>query len=395
MGDATFPTDGSWAADLGGVHVEFAAGGLDRLGETVRSLPGTPIDAGTRVLVVTDSGLVEAGHAERALVSLRAAGLEPAVFDGARENPTTEDVDRGVEAARAHGTELLVALGGGSAMDCCKGINFLITQGGEMEDYWGVDKATQPMLPSLGVPTTGGTGSEAQRFALISRASDHRKMACGDRKARFRTVILDPDLLATVPHSVAAVTGLDAVSHAVEAFVTRRRNPVSKVFALESWRRLERSLERYLDDPSNADARANSGADGRFRFLDVPPGTYTMSIRAKDHSPLTTEPFEVTEGTQVDRGVVALEMGASLEGRVINIPPNSDGEQPAYTMIRLQNVDGETLHYGSVSRSGKYRFGDLTPGTYRVVVSLPGGEDRTSDAISVNAGAPTNFDFVL
>lgn len=148
-------------------------------------------------------------------------------------------------------------------------------------------------------------------------------------------------------------------------------------------------------DFSNADARANSGADGRFRFLDVPPGTYTMSIRAKDHSPLTTEPFEVTEGTQVDRGVVPLEMGASLEGRVVNIPPNSDGEQPVYTMIRLQNVDGETLHYGSVSRSGKYRFGDLTPGTYRVVVSLPGGEDRTSDAISVNAGAPTNFDFVL
>ncbi|MEM8934340.1 MAG: iron-containing alcohol dehydrogenase, partial [Acidobacteriota bacterium] len=226
MSHATFSTDGQWAADLGGVHVEFAAGGLDRLGETARSLPNTPIDAGTRVLVVTDPGLVEAGHAERALVSLRAAGLEPAVFDGARENPTTDDVDHGVDAARAHGTELLVALGGGSAMDCCKGINFLLTQGGAMEDYWGVDKASQPMLPSLGVPTTGGTGSEAQRFALISRASDHRKMACGDRKARFRTVILDPDLLATVPRSVAAVTGLDAVSHAVEAFVTRRRNRI-------------------------------------------------------------------------------------------------------------------------------------------------------------------------
>lgn len=249
--------DGRWAVDLGGVHVEFGAGGLDRLGEAARGL----VAEGSRVLVVTDPGLVAAGHVERALDALDAAGLQAAVFDGARENPTTEDVDRGVAAARSHDLDvtggLLVALGGGSAMDCCKGINFLLSQGGSMEDYWGVDKATQPMFPSIGVPTTGGTGSEAQRFALISRASDHRKMACGDRKARFRTVLLDPDLLATVPRSVAAVTGLDAVSHAIETYVTRRRNPVSQVFARDAWRRLERSLEDYLADPANSRARAD------------------------------------------------------------------------------------------------------------------------------------------
>ena len=144
-----------------------------------------------RVLVVTDPGIVAAGHAQRGIDSLTAAGLTTETFDGARENPTTDDVNAGLEIARRFKPEMIVGLGGGSSMDCAKGINFLLSNGGEMKDYWGVGKATRDMLPMIAVPTTSGTGSEMQSFALISDAETHVKMACGDKRASCRIAILD------------------------------------------------------------------------------------------------------------------------------------------------------------------------------------------------------------
>src|SRR5205085_7759555 len=111
--------------------------------------------------------------------------------------------------AREFKPDVIVGLGGGSAMDCAKGINFLLTNGGRMPDYWGVNKATKPMLPMIAVPTTAGTGSDAQSFALISDPETHQKMACGDEKALPRLAILDPDLTATQPPKLAAPTGHD------------------------------------------------------------------------------------------------------------------------------------------------------------------------------------------
>ena len=123
-------------------------------------------------------------------------------------------------------------------MDCAKGVNFLLTNGGEMRDYKGFGKATRPMLPSIGVPTTAGTGSEAQSYALIADEKTHLKMACGDRKAAFRATILDPEVTVSQPPMVTAVTGIDALTHAVESYVCtsatrcRRRSR-------EAWRLLE------------------------------------------------------------------------------------------------------------------------------------------------------------
>ncbi len=250
--DAKPLEDQHWEVDLGGIHLVFGDGVLEKIGEHARGL------GIQRPLVVTDPGIRAVGHVDDALASLRAGNPEIsiAVFDGVEENPTTEHVGRGVDAARAHQADGLIGLGGGSSMDCCKGINFLYTGGGKMEDYWGADHATQPMLPSIGVPTTAGTGSEGQRFALISQAETHVKMACGDRKARFRTVLLDPHLISSMPRQVAAVTGMDAVSHALESYVTRRRNPISQLFAREAWHLLEGSFETFLADPSDRAARA-------------------------------------------------------------------------------------------------------------------------------------------
>ena len=232
-------------------RIVFGENSLDQLGDL------TIVLGGNRVLVVTDPGIISAGIVERALDSLKAACLEAFVFDGAAENPTSRHVADGVQFAKDQGEiDLLIGLGGGSAMDCAKGINFILTNGGRMEDYWGVDKATKPMLPSIGIPTTAGTGSEAQSFALISQAGTHRKMACGDKKARFRTVILDPVLTATTPEGVTAATGIDAISHAVESYVCTRRNPISQMFAKEAWRLLETSFEAVVRDPENIEARS-------------------------------------------------------------------------------------------------------------------------------------------
>src|SRR5207244_5691559 len=125
------------------------------------------------------------------------------------ENPTSRHVDLGVRFAQPLGIDLIVSVGGGSAMDCAKGINFLLTNGGQMSDYKGFGKAKKPMLPSIGIPTTSGTGSEAQSYALIADEKSHLKMACGDRKAAFATAILDPELTVTQPVKVTALTGID------------------------------------------------------------------------------------------------------------------------------------------------------------------------------------------
>ena len=211
---------------------------------------------GTRVLVVSDHGVVSAGIVDNALHSLKQESLEVSVFDGVEENPTTRHVESGVRYAKAHGRiDLIVGIGGGSAMDCAKGVNFLLTNGGVMEDYWGEGKASKPMLPSIGIPTTAGTGSEAQSFALIAQEGTHQKMACGDKKARFRTVILDPVLTTSVPKHVAASTGIDAIAHAVESYVSTKRNPISQIFAREAWRLLEGSFEAVLSDPGNIEAQ--------------------------------------------------------------------------------------------------------------------------------------------
>jgi alcohol dehydrogenase len=234
------------------IRVVFGENSISQIGHFAKEL------GGRRVLLVSDPGLVQAGHVARALDSLKQEALEAFLFNEVEENPTTRHVENGVQFAKAHQPiDLIVGLGGGSAMDCAKGINFLLTNGGKMEDYWGMGKATKPMLPSIGVPTTAGTGSEAQSYALIMQEHTHRKMACGDLKARFRTVILDPALIESVPPKVAAATGVDAISHAIESYVSTRRNPISQLFAKEAWRLLEKNFEIILKEPENIAAQGH------------------------------------------------------------------------------------------------------------------------------------------
>ena len=230
-------------------RVIYGAGSLSQLGELAREL------GDTRVLLVTDPGLEEAGHPQRAVASLRRAGLEVFLFDGVEPNPTNVHVEAGVEFAKPLGIDLIVSVGGGSSMDCAKGINFILTNGGHMADYQGFGKAARPMLPSIGIPTTAGTGSEAQSYALIADEHTHMKMACGDRKAAFQVAILDPEVTVSQPPRITALTGIDALSHSLESYVTSKRNPVAQMFAREGWKLLEGNLEIVLKNPADLEAR--------------------------------------------------------------------------------------------------------------------------------------------
>ena len=229
----------------------FGADSLERVGVLAREL------GGKHALLVTDKGIVVAGHPARAIGFIEAAGLHVTVFDEVRENPTTLDVARCVEAARAAGIDTFIGLGGGSSMDTAKGANFLLTNGGEMKDYWGVGKATREMLPLIAIPTTAGTGSECQSFALISDETTHQKMACGDPKAAARVAILDPLLTVSQPPRVTACTGIDALAHAVETAVTKKRNPLSAMYSREAFRLCFGALERVLRDPHDFEARSS------------------------------------------------------------------------------------------------------------------------------------------
>jgi alcohol dehydrogenase len=231
------------------IRVVFGDGALDQLGTSARDL------AFTRALLVADKGIAGAGLVDRAARLLRSAGVEPVVFHDFDANPDTRMVEAGRAAAAAAGVDGIVALGGGSSLDCAKAINFVLTNGGSMRDYRGHGKASQPMLPSIGIPTTAGTGSEAQSYAIISDAETHAKMACGDDKAAFRIVILDPVLTVSQPAAVTAIAGYDALSHAVEAYVTKNRTEESARLALEAWRLLEGHYERVLANPRDLQAR--------------------------------------------------------------------------------------------------------------------------------------------
>ena len=271
-------------------RVVFGPGAIDQVGTLARQL------AFTRALIVADKGIVRAGFVDRAAGLLQAAGVRTSGFHEFGANPDTAMVEAGRLVAAAENVDGIVALGGGSSLDCAKGINFVLTNGGSMRDYRGHGKATKPMLPSIGIPTTAGTGSEAQSYALISDAETHAKMACGDEKAAFRIAILDPALTVSQPVEVTAVAGYDAISHAVEAYVTRTRTPESARLAADAWTLFDANYERVLTSPGDLDARG-----GMLRGANLAGAAIELSMLGATHAcanPLTAK-YGTTHGVAI------------------------------------------------------------------------------------------------
>lgn len=228
----------------------FGVNSVKTVGELAREI------GAKKILLVTDAGIVAAGHAGKVNSILRAAGLNVTVFDKVRENPTTRCVENCVAFAKAARIDTIVGLGGGSSMDTAKGCNFILTNGGRMQDYWGVGKAARPMLPLIAIPTTAGTGSECQSAALITDEKTHQKMACLDPKAAARVAILDPMLTLSQPMRVTACTGVDAIAHALETAVTTKRNALSAMYSREAFRLCATALPKIFGEPKNVEPRA-------------------------------------------------------------------------------------------------------------------------------------------
>ncbi len=210
-------------------------GGLARLGELAKPY-------GTKALVVSDPGVVAAGHAARAQAILAEAGVESTLFYQTHENPTEEDVSRCEAALEAFGPDVLIAIGGGSAIDTVKAANLV---------------RGEPFLPLIAVPTTAGTGSEVQRHALLSDSVTHTKRAVGAVGLEPKIALLDAELTLTCPPRVTALAGMDALTHAIESQVSTAANPLSRMFSVEAFRLLNPALKQVFRNPSDLEARAD------------------------------------------------------------------------------------------------------------------------------------------
>lgn len=231
-----------------GTHLISGQGSLEQVADI----------ADQRVWLVTDPGIVAAGHVERLEATFAAKGTVCHRFDAVCENPDEDNVDACVAAYKVafgeQGAEWIVALGGGSSIDVAKGCSLLANGGGRMRDYLGRKTKTHSQPPVIAIPTTAGTGSEVQSFALITNNDTGRKMACGGEVPRF--AILDPDLTRSQPRFVAICAGLDTLAHAVETAVTTARTEASVMYSREAFRLVERNFETTLSNPDDLLARS-------------------------------------------------------------------------------------------------------------------------------------------
>lgn len=209
-------------------------------------------------LIVTDKGITRTGLTQKiADLIKKDAGLEAVIFDETVPNPTDKNVHDGVEVYKKNGCDMIITLGGGSPHDCGKGIGLVIANGGSIRDFEGVDKSTKPMPPFIAVNTTAGTGSELTRFCIITDTSRKVKMAIVDWRVTPTIAINDPLLMAGMPPGLTASTGMDALTHAVEAYVSTIATPVTDACALKAIELVSKNLRAAVANGGDMIARDN------------------------------------------------------------------------------------------------------------------------------------------
>ena len=226
--------------------------GAGALEEAVKQMAGLGFK---KALIVTDVPLVKLGFAKRLADLLAAQNIASAVFDAVKPNPTVGNVNAGLQALNALGADCVVSLGGGSPHDCAKGIALLASNGGKIEDYEGLDKSAKPQLPLIAVNTTAGTASEMTRFTIITDETRHVKMAIVDKHVTPILSVNDPELMEDMPASLTAATGMDALTHAVEAYVSTAHNPITDACALQAIALIARHLPTAVSTPKDKTAR--------------------------------------------------------------------------------------------------------------------------------------------
>ncbi|WP_107928902.1 iron-containing alcohol dehydrogenase [Neisseria animaloris] len=208
-----------------------------------------------KALIVTDAGLSKLGVAEQVGKQLKEKGIDYAVFDQVQPNPTVGNVNAGLAELKSSGADFIVSLGGGSSHDCAKGIAVVATNGGKIEDYEGVNKSKKPQLPLIAINTTAGTASEMTRFTIITDETRHVKMAIVDKNVTPILSVNDPLLMENMPVPLTAATGMDALTHAVEAYVSTAADPITDTCAVKAIELITRYLPTAVHEPKNKEAR--------------------------------------------------------------------------------------------------------------------------------------------
>ncbi|MET0951140.1 MAG: L-threonine dehydrogenase [Pseudomonas sp.] len=210
-----------------------------------------------KALIVTDAGLAKAGLAAQIAGLLVEQGIDSVVYDGAKPNPTVSNVENGLAMLRERECDFVISLGGGSPHDCAKGIALCATNGGHISDYEGVDRSAKPQLPLIAINTTAGTASEMTRFCIITDEVRHVKMAIVDRNVTPLLSVNDPAMMAKMPKSLTAATGMDALTHAIEAYVSTAATPITDACALKAMTLIADNLHKAVVDGSDLTAREN------------------------------------------------------------------------------------------------------------------------------------------
>lgn len=224
-------------------------GAAKAIPEKIKSL------GGQKPLIVTDKGIVKVGILKQITDLLEGAGISYAVFDETVPNPTDKNVHDGVEVYKQNGCDSLITLGGGSPHDCGKGVALVVKNGGKIQDYEGLDKSSQPLMPYIAVNTTAGTASEMTRFTIITDVSRHVKMAIVDWRVTPHIAINDPVLMVGMPPALTAATGMDALTHAVEAFVSTAATPMTDAAAIETFKLIFTNLRKAVANGGDLEAR--------------------------------------------------------------------------------------------------------------------------------------------
>jgi len=210
-----------------------------------------------RALVVTDPGIIAAGWLDELNESLHESGVATVVFDGVTPNPKDHEVMAGARRYRDEGCDVIIAIGGGSVIDCAKGIGIVSANGGHILDYEGVDRIPRPGPPLICIPTTAGTSADISQFAIINNTDRRYKVAIISKSVVPDVALVDPETTTTMPPYLTACTGLDALTHAIEAYVSTASSPVVDVHALAAIRLIQENLTAAIDDPANTEAREN------------------------------------------------------------------------------------------------------------------------------------------
>ena len=289
----------------------------------------------TKALIVTDSGILNAGHLDVVLESMNDSQVDCIVYSEVTENPSSYDVNNCATFAKSHSVDLILGLGGGSSLDTAKGANFIITNGGEMKDYRGIDKASNDMLPFFAIPTTAGTGSECQSFAIISDTETHEKMACGDKRAAAKIAFLDPLLTTTQPFKITAQTGIDAISHSIESLVTKTKTDVSEQYSRLSFQLINRSFKNVIKDPENINARSDMLLGAAYAGTAIECSMLGAAHAAAN--PMTAK-FSIPHGVAVGIMLPHVIKYNSLDNEVADVYDSLIGQCLSERVVELLNI---------------------------------------------------------